>query len=91
MFKKDGCEICSEKEQCCLSAHHVDDSLKRFNIAAWRIKGFRVSDLRDELTKCLCLCENCHRKVHAGKLSISHLVDEHGNPLRFCIPGQNLF
>ena len=23
-----------------------------------------------ELAKCICVCENCHRKIHAGLISI---------------------
>lgn len=69
-FRKDGCKVCGEKAACCLSAHHLDPTTKEFMLAsAW---GFRPSEerLRRELAKCVCLCENCHRKVHAGLIKL---------------------
>jgi len=64
-FKKDGCYKCGEKEPICLDAHHVDPSQKRFSIS----QIFHSSDVKkfkDELDKCVPICANCHRKLHAG-------------------------
>lgn len=73
-FKKDGCSLCSEKTPCCLSAHHVGSSKKEHRIsAAWR-RGLGVERFRNELAKCICLCENCHRKVHCGLIKIPTLI-----------------
>ncbi len=65
-FRKDGCRLCPEKEHCCLSAHHLGD--KDFNISYAAGRGISIKRILAELTKCICLCENCHRKVHAGLL-----------------------
>lgn len=67
-FKADGCLICGERDVVCLSAHHRDPAEKDFNIAAR--DQVSLDKLYSELAKCVCLCENCHRKEHAGHLEI---------------------
>jgi hypothetical protein len=69
-FKSNGCSLCPEKEECCLSAHHLDPTQKEFNIASRQNSGHSRTRMAAELSKCLCLCENCHRKVHAGILAL---------------------
>ncbi len=61
-----GCCICGEKDPCCLDFHHIQD--KEFEVS----KGTDVSKerLEKEIQKCVVLCANCHRKIHAGKLSL---------------------
>lgn len=67
-FRKFGCDLCGEKEHCCLSAHHVGK--KDFALARAFTLGYSITRIKAELAKCMCVCENCHRKVHAGKISI---------------------
>ncbi|OHD23713.1 MAG: hypothetical protein A2Y38_24710 [Spirochaetes bacterium GWB1_59_5] len=69
-FRGYGCALCPEKEPCCLSAHHVDPNKKEFNVTLAYTWCINVERLRGELKKCVCLCENCHRKVHAGRVSL---------------------
>ncbi len=70
-FHASGCAICREMERCCLSAHHLDPSSKDFQIGG--IAGKKgPKTVAAELSKCVCLCENCHRKVHAGILTIQN-------------------
>ncbi len=57
------CQIC--KYDRCVSAlefHHVDPREKDFEVSAKM--GWAV--VRPELDKCVLLCANCHRAVHAG-------------------------
>ena len=70
-FKSGGCRICNESEICCLVAHHLDPQAKDFNLSEASKHGFSTKRVVDELSKCVCLCENCHRKVHAGKLQLA--------------------
>lgn len=61
------CQICGYNN--CISAqelHHIDPSQKElaFNSAA----NYKWEPLREELKKCIQLCANCHREVHAGKI-----------------------
>jgi hypothetical protein len=70
-FRASGCKSCGEMAECCLSAHHVDPAQKLFNIGKGSAKrGYSAAKVSEELRKCVCLCENCHRKVHAGLLEI---------------------
>lgn len=64
--KKDGCALCSEREHCCLSFHHLDPKQKEVGISQILRKQWSDVRIRKELAKCICLCENCHRKIHAG-------------------------
>ena len=65
--KENNCLLCKESCACCLDFHHVDGS-KEFNIA--RARHMSESRLWKEIGKCVLLCANCHRKVHAGVLVI---------------------
>ncbi len=71
-FKKFGCVVCGEMEICCLSAHHVRKKL--FTPGASARLGKSPSEVKRELKKCVCLCENCHRKVHAGVITLCRQV-----------------
>lgn len=68
-FKAKGCLLCSETDECCLSAHHLDKTSKLFTIAEGVTFQYPVEKLKEELAKCICTCENCHRKIHAGRIS----------------------
>ena len=69
-FRSSGCAICGEMEQCCLEAHHMDPDKKHFNIGNSAGFGYGIPKLRAELAKCICLCANCHAKLHAGVVSL---------------------
>ena len=70
-FRAGGCHFCAEHDPCCLEAHHKDPSQKLFEIAG-AIGGARYGKaaIEAELAKCVCVCANCHRKIHAGILTI---------------------
>ena len=65
-FKQDGCKVCGETEFVCLSAHHVNSDEKEFNIGDATSGKIGRKKVIEELSKCVCLCHNCHAKVHAG-------------------------
>lgn len=64
--KSCGCIVCGEKESCCLDFHHIHD--KEFVIAAG--PEVSIKRLLTELEKCIVLCANCHRKLHAGLIQL---------------------
>ena len=70
-FRATGCQNCPEKEPCCLTAHHLDPKKKDFNLGNAVHRGFSLLKVKRELAKCICLCMNCHAKVHAGKVDIA--------------------
>ena len=66
--KSKGCCMCPEKEVCCMDMHHLCD--KRFNIADAIRKAVSIEKLQLEVDKCIVLCSNCHRKLHAGLIQL---------------------
>ena len=69
-YKGGRCNICGY--QRCVEAlefHHLDASEKDFGVSD---KGYARSweRVRRELDKCVMLCANCHREVHAGLLQL---------------------
>ncbi len=69
-FRVDGCFGCGEKEDCVLTAHHLNPSLKEDNISNLYRLNSSIIRMKKELAKCKCLCFNCHAKLHAGLLTI---------------------
>lgn len=63
------CICCRESESCCLEYHHLFD--KKFSLSSKIPKNITKEDLIREMNKCVLLCSNCHRKLHAGVLDIT--------------------
>lgn len=58
---KTECVICGESYKCCLEFHHIKD--KNFNISK-SLKYITPQQLLDELSLTICICKNCHSKLH---------------------------
>lgn len=67
--RKYGCIYCSENEPCALDFHHKKPEEKNFTISQYRASA-TLRDFVAEIKKCIVICSNCHRKVHAGILPI---------------------
>lgn len=52
---------------CVYDFHHTDPTLKDLNIARIMDKTNGREMLLNELSKCIVLCSNCHRKLHYAK------------------------
>lgn len=63
------CVKCGEDTPVCLDFHHVDDN-KEFGISKSANEGISWNKIITEIDKCVVLCSNCHRKVHAGLLLV---------------------
>ncbi len=64
-YKGYKCEVCGYgKCSDALEFHHVNSSEKDFSISE---KGYTRSwaKVKEELDKCMILCANCHRELHA--------------------------
>ncbi len=64
------CVICGEVEPCCLDFHHKEPSKKDINLAQVATNGWSILKINLEISKCVSLCSNCHRKVHAGIIQL---------------------
>ncbi len=69
--EKYGCFFCKEKEQCVLEFHHMDQRKdaggRAVSHSVTRGRGAFIK----EVNKCVVLCANCHKKVHARLLHVS--------------------
>ena len=63
-YKGGKCEICGY-DKCIdvLEFHHVDPSTKSFTIGNGDIRS--LSKLKEEADKCIMVCSNCHKEIHA--------------------------
>jgi hypothetical protein len=64
------CIKCGESDICCLDLHHVDPSTKLYDFGTLKKKAFAIKTILTELAKCVSLCSNCHRKLHAGRFTL---------------------
>ena len=64
------CGICGY-DKCveALEFHHLDPSQKEFTLTA-SVANRQV--FVEELKKCVCLCSNCHRKLHWNENRVAH-------------------
>lgn len=70
VFKANGCLLCPERTLCCLVAHHVDPETKEFGPSYGVTNRVSPARMKKELQKCVCVCMNCHAKLHAGVLKL---------------------
>lgn len=67
-----GCVSCGEKSHpALLEFHHPDPTKKDFAIGSNR--SLSLISLTAEIKKCICVCANCHRKIHVGLIDGSIL------------------
>lgn len=60
-----GCYCCPENNPACLDFHHTEDD-KDINVSVAIQKGWGKQKIKEEISKCVVICSNCHRKLHAG-------------------------
>jgi len=58
------CLLCGEKERCCLVFHHKDTKSKDGNVSKLLTDLRSKEKILKEISKCVVLCANCHRKLH---------------------------
>ena len=62
------CSHCPETDSCCIDFHHVSE--KDFGLYDAVNAGFSKNRILKEIAKCVPLCANCHRKLHAGRFTL---------------------
>lgn len=81
-YKGNKCCICGyDKCNSALEFHHINSEEKEFGIAS---NGYTRSweQIQEELNKCILVCANCHREIHAGIVNIDNyeqLIEETTN------------
>lgn len=65
-YKGNKCIICGY-DRCseALDFHHTDPNKKDFSISDNNI-SYNWDIIKKELDKCILICSNCHREIHAG-------------------------
>jgi hypothetical protein len=66
--EKKGCKFCQENTPVCLDFHHIDPNIKDWNISVMSRGASSITTIKKEINKCIVICSNCHRKLHAGIL-----------------------
>jgi len=69
-YKGGKCVFCGYKKTInALEFHHLERGRKDFSLSQ---RGLTRSweRIKKELDKCLLVCANCHREIHAGKLQL---------------------
>jgi hypothetical protein len=69
------CARCGENDPACLDFHHRDPATKDMDLASVVHRGWSKARIFEEVAKCVVLCANCHRKLHAGRFTIDELVE----------------
>ncbi len=70
-LKGDRCQICGyDKYVGALEFHHVNGKNKEFDLST---RGLTRSwaRVKKEVEKCVLVCANCHREIHAGLVRLS--------------------
>ena len=72
-YKGGECEVCGYKK--CVNAlefHHIDPNEKEFGVGE---NGYTRSSeaIKKELDKCILVCSNCHREIHAGLIDVDNI------------------
>jgi len=58
------CSRCPENDSRCLDFHHENPEEKVIAVS-WIYKmGWCIEKVKEEISKCMILCSNCHRKEH---------------------------
>jgi len=56
-----------------LDFHHINPSEKDFTVGN---RDFRLKDCVEESKKCVLLCANCHREIHAGLWDLKEILNK---------------
>ena len=74
------CERCGyDKNIAALEFHHLDPSMKSFQLDSRHLSNTTKEKILEELDKCIIVCSNCHRELHNpqfDKDNIDNLIEE---------------
>lgn len=58
------CAKCGDSRSYVLDFHHIDPSQKDANISRLLSSNASLTNIKEEISKCVILCANCHREFH---------------------------
>ena len=68
------CFVCGyDRCDSALDLHHVDPDKKEYGLGKVIAKPIRWEKLVNEIKKCVLVCANCHREIHAGLIKCPEL------------------
>lgn len=68
------CKMCGYKKCAeALELHHVNASQKENNIGNLIHNGVSTKRLKAEIRKCIVVCANCHRELHAVEKDVGYM------------------
>ncbi len=73
-YKGGKCILCGYNRcSSALDFHHIHAKSKEFGVS---LDGLTRSweRIKNELDKCILVCANCHREIHAGILQLSEVI-----------------
>jgi hypothetical protein len=70
------CCRCEENDVACLEFHHSDPETKENNVV--RMVSRSVKSVIKELKKCVVVCANCHRRIHAYDIKTDPNIEDLG-------------
>jgi len=70
IMKDKSCKYCPENSIECLDWHHIDPSTKKSEVCKLLNQFRSFKSVLEEMNKCIVVCSNCHRKIHANTLEI---------------------
>ena len=62
------CSKCGEDHPTTLEFHHLDPNTKKAEVSKLVSEGHKKQTIEEEINKCIVLCANCHRKLHAAMI-----------------------
>ena len=76
LYLSEGCAMCGYSK-CweALEFHHVDPDTKEYAVS--KLMAHSFLRIMDEARKCIVLCANCHRELHAGLIDVAKLTKSH--------------
>lgn len=71
-YKGGKCVCCGyNKYNGALEFHHLDPAQKDFQFS---VKLVSFEKIKSELDKCVLVCSNCHREIHAGFIQLDKFI-----------------
>ena len=64
------CSACGEYHpSCCMDYHHLNPNAKEKGVSQM-IQANSWQKIEEEISKCVLVCSNCHRKIHEGIITL---------------------